>query len=190
MDFSPTGQPRSSPWGSIQHAQQIAPGIWSVSTAGHGGIKLSAARNRAMPADMRLHGGWYEEDCDAALVGLVFPEAFPNVHVDLIKASVRNHYPEAYKAFTGEPVTAENSRKLRDREFEERTCTSFVVRSAWGSWAAFVPDGMVGVYARRASDGAERWYFVPAEEYRTNKGPFVVDELRHAEIKEPAYADR
>lgn len=52
--------PKSSPWGAIQDKRELAPGIWQVSTAGHGGIKLSRERNAAVPAYMRAEGGWYE----------------------------------------------------------------------------------------------------------------------------------
>ena len=62
---------QSSPWGRIQHATQLAPGAWSVDTAGHGGIKLDATRNRKVPAPARQAGGWYEEDCQWAIAAFV-----------------------------------------------------------------------------------------------------------------------
>ena len=49
----------------------LAPGAWSVDTAGHGGIKLDAARNRKVPAVARQAGGWYEEDCQWAIAAYV-----------------------------------------------------------------------------------------------------------------------
>ncbi len=52
--------PKTSPWGVIQDKRELAPGIWQVSTASHGGIKLSRERNAAMPDYMRNEGGWYE----------------------------------------------------------------------------------------------------------------------------------
>lgn len=72
----------SSPWGHVQSQNQIAPGIVSVSTAGHGGIWVSEERLKAMPADVlatKNYSGapnWFEEDCDWAKVVLSFPEAF------------------------------------------------------------------------------------------------------------------
>ena len=56
----------SSPWGEIQDADMIAEGIFSVYTAGHGGIWLSADRLEQMPADERSTDGWYEEDSEMA----------------------------------------------------------------------------------------------------------------------------
>jgi hypothetical protein len=60
-----------SPWGKIQDVRELAEGAWMVSTAGHGGIKLSAARNRKVPAPAREPGGWYEEDCQWAIAAHV-----------------------------------------------------------------------------------------------------------------------
>ena len=47
---------KSSPWGSVQCQHTVVDGIVSVSTAtaGHGGIKLSAARQALMPEYLRL----------------------------------------------------------------------------------------------------------------------------------------
>jgi len=61
----------SSPWGPVQHAETLAPGAWRVDTAGHGGIKLDAARNRKVPGAARAAGGWYEEDCQWAIAAYV-----------------------------------------------------------------------------------------------------------------------
>lgn len=60
-----------SPWGPIQHVTSLAPGAWSVETAGHGGVKLDAGRNRKVPAGARQPGGWYEEDCQWAIAAYV-----------------------------------------------------------------------------------------------------------------------
>ena len=54
MTFFPnTARPASSPWGSIQQADRLAAGIWSVMTASHGGILLSDERQEAMPEALR-----------------------------------------------------------------------------------------------------------------------------------------
>ena len=60
-----------TPWGPVQYFRELAPGAWSVSTAGHGGIKLDAARNRKIPSEARMPGGWYEEDCKWAIAAYV-----------------------------------------------------------------------------------------------------------------------
>lgn len=54
--------PTMSPWGEVQFAKILAPGIVLVDTAGHGGVGLSEARIAEMPEDARTGDGWYEED--------------------------------------------------------------------------------------------------------------------------------
>ncbi len=86
LRLNPQVSPRitSTPWGAPQDIEQIAPGICFVSTASHGGYYLDAIRNACVPlawrrASFNGHAitGWYEEDCDACMVPLAFPEAFP-----------------------------------------------------------------------------------------------------------------
>jgi len=81
----------SSPWGKIQHVSQLASGAWSVSTAGHGGIKLDAARNRKVPKDARQPGGWYEEDCQWAIAAYVHKDVG-----DSMLKGARESNPEKY----------------------------------------------------------------------------------------------
>jgi len=98
-----------TPWGQTQHITKIAEGISSVSTASHGGIKLDAKRNAAMPEYMRKTGGWYEEDCDWALPFVVFERdilAFGETWaVRAItegahhKSTMLNWHPVAYEKF-------------------------------------------------------------------------------------------
>lgn len=80
----------ASPWDRIQHVREVAPGIVSVDTAGHGGYWLSPQR----VADMRARvphlltpstfypldsaGQWFEEDCECCRVVLAFPDLFPD----------------------------------------------------------------------------------------------------------------
>ena len=78
--FSNSPKPTSSPWGHIQGAKEIFPGVWNVSTPGHGGLILSAERMAAMPAALKCNvygrGNAFEEDCEWALVAAAFPEEF------------------------------------------------------------------------------------------------------------------
>ena len=61
-----------TPWGPAQFVSQPLEGVTVVSTASHGGIKLSRAQNAKIPAAARAPGGWYEEDCCAAVPAYVF----------------------------------------------------------------------------------------------------------------------
>lgn len=172
--------PKRSPWGTVDSAIEVAAGILSVSTPGHGGFKLSRALNAKVPAAVRRKGGWYEEDCEWAFVALVFPDAFDDKTVEHAKSSAKNWFPDEYEALTGEKVTAEESSTLRERAFKAKTASKFVVTSARGDWADDVPPGMVGVTAHKASTGETASFLVAATEYASRGIKFVVDESKHA----------
>ena len=56
-----------TPWGCPQDIEELAEGIWRVSTAGHGGLKLSRERWEELPDVVRdsfLDATFAEEDCD------------------------------------------------------------------------------------------------------------------------------
>ena len=87
-----------TPWGIADNVEHIADGIQFVTTPSHGGFRLSAVRNAHVPGIVQDHtfrglglianGSWYEEDCDAALVPVFFPECFPAVAVEAAHASL------------------------------------------------------------------------------------------------------
>jgi hypothetical protein len=89
VDFEHTPRPTTSPWGRPDQADEIAPGIWFVSTPSHGGFLISQQRFNAMPLQLRQfrtfngHQGAYEEDCDWSVVVLAFPECFEPHDVEL-----------------------------------------------------------------------------------------------------------
>lgn len=80
--------PEQTPWGRYQSVREVIPGVWRVSTAGHGGFWLTPERLAEMPAVLRegVHGepgempfnvddqraGWFEEDLEAFRVVLTF----------------------------------------------------------------------------------------------------------------------
>jgi hypothetical protein len=71
----------TTPWGKRDHSQKVARGIMWYSTPSHGGYHLSQKRLEEMPEPYKSFKtfagkGWYEEDCDWALVVLSFPEEF------------------------------------------------------------------------------------------------------------------
>lgn len=61
----------SSPWGPIQTVTALGPDVVSVTTASHGGLRVSLTALAQMPAPARQtaysRDGWFEEDCDWAL---------------------------------------------------------------------------------------------------------------------------
>jgi hypothetical protein len=71
-----------TPWGQSQSVKEIGPGVLCVDTQGHGGYYVTPGKLAEAPAGLRKitspysGGGWYEEDCDWALVALMFPDLF------------------------------------------------------------------------------------------------------------------
>ena len=175
-----------SPWGRVDSVSEIAEGIFSVSTSGHGGLKLSREKNAQMPSFMRNDGGWYEEDCEWSKVALVFPKAFTNVQVGLAELSCQDWFPDEYQQFTGTVLSVDQSHVLSERRFKERHKDDYVVKAAFGDWKEGVPRGMVGVVAAlgsRKEGDEEVWFLVPDAEYQ-ERGlfGFVVDPARHKKI--------
>lgn len=107
-----------SPWGTVNSAQMLADGIGTVGTPSHGGIKLSAKRNHAVPEYMRQSDGWYEEDCDWCVPFVVFEAdiilaedeyALKNINDGSHKRTFRNHHPDAFEKFYGVELKAGES---------------------------------------------------------------------------------
>lgn len=112
LDSSPT----KSPWGEIQACYGVCSGVYSVSTASHGGIMAeeTAAKSIFSKAALRcaFHSmGFYcfEEDCDAPvalreLMDKKLYDAPVNEYYregefsDCIDRSLQNWHPEYWKA--------------------------------------------------------------------------------------------
>ena len=181
----------SSPWGRIDHARTLAPGIVSVGTASHGGIHLRADLNAAIPESLRSSDAWYEEDCEWAHVALIYPHAFNAQEQASAHRTVMNYMPEAYEAWAGVVLGPGESRKKDEANFLATHPQDWLVNCAWGAWHESVPDGWVGVSAMPGShyrspvDQAPQAHFlIPFEEYenapRSPGAPsFVCDPSRH-----------
>ena len=73
--------PRHTPWGAAQNIYPKGPGLYFVSTAGHGGLFLSPERLAHFKTLFPTFGGyaglpWLEEDVDCVLGTLAFPADF------------------------------------------------------------------------------------------------------------------
>lgn len=175
-----------TPWGTADDVVKVAPGIASVGTPSHGGLKLSPERNKQVNPAWRRSGGWYEEDCEAGIVMVSFPDAFPADPEGLADKSAKNWYPDEYEQVTGKTVTPGES-LTRDRQlFEVAHAADYVVFSAQTSDK---DPGMVEVAARTGGHGSgrpeeRRRFLVPREDYRAdgNRFGFVIDPARHAEM--------
>lgn len=97
-----------TPWGVSDYEKKIATGIMSYSTPGHGGIHLSPARQIEMPEQLRVEGGWYEEDCDWCLVAVAFSQYFTEEYQQA-KETMRNWHPDRYEKYFGVTLKPEES---------------------------------------------------------------------------------
>lgn len=189
----------NTPWGRADRADRVAPGIGFVATPGHGGAKLDRIRNAKVPAPLRQRGGWYEEDVDMAIVFYFFADevhayfARFNPYTDRAKMiadarwSIGNWMPDEYAAVFGEPVAEADSYILRKRAFHLRHSEDWIVITARGFGAPGVPEGWVGVFAKKggrdapySAESVGGHFLVPESEY-ARRGPFgfVIDPARH-----------
>jgi hypothetical protein len=190
--MSTTTIPKRSPWGAVDHHVVIAPGIISVSTPSHGGIKLDRARNAKIHPAFRTAGGWYEEDCEADIAVFTFPDEFIT-HVrsqgrdaaqferEAVSKNLRRWFPEEWEAMTGEKVTAEQSRIVADREFLAAHANDWVAVAALGT-----PEGVEVVCKKggdRSSDD-KAVFLVPSDEYQA--GRFFTDGTQYPRIDDTA----
>ena len=190
--FARTDCPHTSPWGPIQHCREYGPGVWSVSTAGHGGFMLSPARNAAVHPSIRDDRGHYEEDCAWAVVAFTFPDLFTEEHQGFAKASMINWYPDQFEAITGDQILSGCSSKRNQQEFDRANAGRWISGSAFGSWASFVQPGEVGVCASRTLPGGKvesAWFIIPEDEYEArDRYGFVIDPARHVRVAAPVNA--
>lgn len=91
-----------TPWGQAQFREDFGPGIALYSTASHGGFKVCKKQNAMIPDYMRINDGWYEEDCDWAIVVTIFPECFSEKDRIPAKECFKCWHLESYNRFYGD----------------------------------------------------------------------------------------
>lgn len=143
-----------TPWGPAQTARTIADGIVVYSIASHGGIHLSDERLAQMPPLLAAMPpfaghGWYEEDCDWAIVALAFPDYFSPMQ--LWRAANTFHRGSTCAAQYLQSDVGRNARERVQRFIEENkakwtpsSCSS----SAIGGWTVHwsrIGDGALAV---------------------------------------------
>jgi len=103
--------PKRSPWGEVHGAEGIGAGCWSVYTASHGGIWLTAEAAARIPKPFQpyhqvdgrhVQGVWYEEDCEWAIAYAFIPElTWPSgIAIEreaAVRAALERYYPEVLK---------------------------------------------------------------------------------------------
>ena len=93
-----------TPWGTAQSAEEVGPGIIRYSTASHGGYFLNAVANAKVSSILKkatfcAQGmkGWYEEDCDWAIVAFTFKEFFDSKQYQAAINSLENYHQDAWQ---------------------------------------------------------------------------------------------
>ncbi len=197
-DVSSVQDGSRTPWGTAQGVGHTAPGAVQVSTAGHGGIKLSPERNKAIPPALRNSSGWYEEDCEAGIVAWVHPDACPQAGQSPEQVSesgrqtVIDWFPDGYEAATGETIPLGESFVKDQARWNKAHAEDEVAISAIRS-SKF--SGFTEVTVRRGGrDGdpsPERVLMVPSDEYNDPAHRHPVGKCAGGFVADPArrYAD-
>lgn len=165
-DVSNIQEGSRTPWGVAQYVSHPAPGIVQASAPGHGGVKLSPERNKTIPPALRRSSGWYEEDCEASIVGMHFPEAFPSssMTAEDHEATVKEWFPDDWEKATGGTVTADESRVRAEQEWVEAHRAELVATSA--RMIDGEPDWVAVTVEPLGIEGSKRVLKVPADRYR------------------------
>jgi hypothetical protein len=174
----------NTPWGPSQGATLYAEDVVFHSTAGHGGFKLSAERNRKIDPMLRSAGGWYEEDAEWAIVAITYPHLFTAFERRCAEQTIKDSWPNAWEAIFRTILGPGESRE-KDREaFEAEHAYDWIVVSAISSdhEKGFV-ECVAAPGGRRGAGTEERRFLVPSGEYEVGRFGFVIDETRH-----PVYA--
>lgn len=178
-----------TPWGPADYVEHTAHGIVSVSTPGHGGVKLSPERNRMIPSVLRRSSGWYEEDCEVYIPMMYHPEAFvrDGQTVDEVRQFAENGiirwFPDEYEAATGNQIPVGVSAQKDRSAWQALHVDDDVAISAITEG-----NGMAKVTVRRGgysgAPGSDRVILVPLDDYDSDEfrhplgahaGSFVVD---------------
>lgn len=171
----------NTPWGPSQGATIYAEGVTSHSTAAHGGFHLSAERNAKVHPALRAGNGFYEEDECWAIVAFTFPHLFTAFERRCAERTMKDSFPDAWEAITGDQLEPGESRTKDQRSFSRLHENDWIVISAITSEQEM---GFVECIAtqggRRGTDTVERRYLVPADEYHVGRFGFVIDPDRHA----------
>ncbi|AQT47986.1 DUF7007 domain-containing protein [Bartonella choladocola] len=174
----------STPWGAVQNATSYGNAdIVRLDTASHGGFKISPSLNKQIPAQVRNNNGFYEEDCEWAIVATVFPQWFTDYENQLAESKIRDSYPDYWETLHNRKLQPGESYERDKSAFNDQHAGNYVVISAISS--SYV-ENMVEVIATlggvREHDTPEKRFLVPTNEYR-NRGEFgfIIDLNKHDE---------
>ena len=189
-----------SPWGTVESANPVAPGLVIVDTGSHAGVKLSPERNAALPAPLRNRSGWYEEDSERFIPEAFHAEAYTKVRwgtgqtrtaEDIRTAALehlRDRYPDQYEKATGETILPGQSRERDEQLWKKAHENDFVF--AGSATSVTEPDHVI-ITGRVAATGGTADFLVPRSEYKDiiDRSTFVIDPSKYRQLppkEEPA----
>lgn len=141
----PRYQSTETPWGASDHESVKAEGIIWYSTPSHGGFWLNAERRKlfseALP-DFRpwAGAGWFEEDCDAAVIAIVFPDVFSAGEIYDAIRTARSQVGRLPCQWDSVVKLIESSEFLLRIESQERERTEALWEVGSMSGGAFIPE--------------------------------------------------
>jgi hypothetical protein len=91
----PFKRSKSTPWGVADGHIELADGVHRFTTPSHGGFHVSSEVRNTWPAPLRdfepfAGQGWYEEDCDWAIVAVAMPSLFTADHVAQARRTIKS----------------------------------------------------------------------------------------------------
>jgi len=175
-----------TPWGQSQGGTIYAEGVVSHSTAGHGGFKLSAERNRKVHTLLRAPGGWYEEDECWAIVAITFPQLFTSLERRYAEQTVKDSWPDAWEEISGITLVVGESRKRDKRAFHAMHAADWVVVSAITAEQPGFVECIATLGGQYGDDVEKRRFLVPSTEYSIGRFGFVIDPDRHGVYDGPS----
>jgi len=91
-----------TPWGTARSCTDHGDGVLLYSTAEQDGFHLSPEANAAMPDELRLSDGWYQEDGDGARVILAMPHLFTSLERRDAEMIAEEVFPDALHSWRNE----------------------------------------------------------------------------------------
>ena len=168
---------KNTPWGQSDYVKEIAPGIYDVSTPGHGGIYVSDEQLHRIPKEEQAlakgwsgSSNWYEEDCCALSVLKHIPEARRANHTEeMISAwwagAVQNQLTRTETAAPAAYVIS--APEIIQEAARQKQAGAWMIENAAGTVTATAPDigSALIQYAEAAKHGpgmskAERGTFI------------------------------
>ncbi|WP_457578170.1 DUF7007 domain-containing protein [Ensifer adhaerens] len=177
----------NTPWGQSQGATIYADGIVFHTTSGHGGLKLSAARNAKVHPMLRADGGFYEEDAAWAIVALTFPDLFTTYERKCADRTIRDSWPDAWEAIHGRLLAPGESHEKDRRAFGREHAKDWIVIAALRSdHHSGMTEVIATIGGKRDERAAERRFLVPSADYAVRRFGFVIDETKHVAYDGPS----